>query len=63
MGRRNISVIQLLANICQLPTMCQAVCTKQGVMKGNTALGGMLVVGQMVVRKKNNVEHNFRKVL
>ena len=55
MGRRNISVIQLLANICQLPTMCLGVCTKQGVMKGNTALGGMLVVGQMVVRKKNNV--------
>lgn len=32
--------------------MCQAVCTKQGVMKGNTAVGGILVVGQMVVRRK-----------
>ena len=43
--------------------MCQAVCTKQGVMKGDAALGGILAVGQMVVKKKNNGEHNFRKVL
>ena len=43
--------------------MCQAVCTKQGVMKGDAALGGILTVGQMVVKKKNNGEHNFRKVL